>query len=770
MNPSAQITPAHRRVSRWLAQLSLAGLLTCLTASFAAETAETKEEDVPENAAAETADSEHMVKLDTFRVSTAINSYKEDRNMSSSKMPIDTKDMAATLQVLNTSFISDKLATSLDDLYPYIVGMTREGPAAAGFTLRGYTNSATNTMINNLQTDGLPGGASRFGSPTTANVDRVEVLKGPNSVLYGAMNPGGLINIITKQPAIKTAHSMSFSAGSYLGSQGTNDAGFSATLDSTGPLDAGKHWLYRFIASYEDAPTWRQFDWSKNYYIFPSLTYRLNENTEATLKLEFHREHRLAIQDQALVAPGSLAANVPTDHSLVYQDPSNKAYETGDVYNLSLVHHFLNKWTLKFNSRAVQHADGRRLLENRGINVTTPIDDSTITQRLRDTWNRRRYTYLDLNLYGNVGPETFKQTLLFGLTSGYETHDFHRWLFQNVTGPKISVYHPVPNLTTYPTTNSTTGTGPTQIAISKYYNYGAYASDQISMGKHWRMNLGVHTEKYDTKYTDLAVLLSTGKVVNPGQSNHPRSTVPSFGLVYEVSDALSFYASYAESFKPTPPQGVAQGAPQPGPETATQKEVGMKADFMDRKVGVLLSIYDIARSNVIEPVPNVFDPVTGIQVYRGLANKSQGVELSLNYQPVANWQNQIGISYNDAKVTHSAATNLVDAQLANAPRQSANFWTRYNFTSGGLRGFGVGFGVIYTGEQNLVLDNRASVKLTIPSVTRADLALYYKWRHYDFAVNIYNLTDKSYIAGGDAATDVVPGAPRKINVSMRFPF
>ena len=756
MTQPTQNTAAFGRVFSWLALLALSGLLT----GNIVRAAETTPSAEPEN----------TVTLDTFKVTTAIDTYKEDRSMSSSKMPIDMKDLAATLQVLNSSFISDKVATSLEDLYPYVVGMSREGPAAAGFTLRGYTNSATNTMINNLMTDGLPGGASRFGSPTTANVDRVEVLKGPNSVLYGAMNPGGLINIVTKQPSVKTSHSIFTSVGSFAGSQGTNSMGFSTSLDSTGPLDEGKHLLYRFIASYEDAPTWRQFDWSRNYYFFPSVTYRLNENTEATFKLEIHREHHLAIQDQALVAPGNLIANVVSDHSTVYQDPQNSAYEKAEVYNLTATHHFSNNWTLKFNSRDVQHVDGRRLLENRALNVTTPIDNSTITQRLRDTWNRRRYTYLDLNLYGTVGPDNFKNTLLFGLNNGYETHNFTRWIFQNVVGAPISVYNPVHNLTTYPTVNGTTGTGPTQIAISKYYNYGAYFSDQISIGKHWRLNVGVHSEKYDTKYSDSAVLLSTGAVVNPGQVAHPKSTVPSFGLVYELSDTVSVYASYAKSFKPTPPQGVAIGAASPPPETATQKEIGVKADFMERKVSVLLSLYDIARNDVIEAVPNVFDPATGIQVYRALSNKSRGVELSLNYQPVPNWQNQIGFSNNDAHVTQSAVPTLVGAQLSNAPKQNANYWTRYNFTSGGLRGFGVGFGVIYTSKLNLVVDNRSPQMLTIPAVTRADLALYYKWKRYDFAVNIYNLTDKSYIASGDANTDVVPGAPRKISASVRFPF
>ncbi|MFI5335861.1 MAG: TonB-dependent siderophore receptor, partial [Opitutales bacterium] len=212
-----------------------------------------------------------VVELEEFKVaSTALGSYAESNSMSASKVPLEMKDMAATLQVLNAAFIGDKLAGSLDDLYPYVVGMTRESQAAAGFTLRGYTNSATNTMINNLQTDGMPGGSSRFGSPTTANVERVEVLKGPSSVLYGAMNPGGLINIITKSPSAKSGNSLSTSAGGYEGSQGKNGMGFTTTLDSTGPLDPGKHWLYRFITSYEDTPSWRQFDWSRSYYFFPS--------------------------------------------------------------------------------------------------------------------------------------------------------------------------------------------------------------------------------------------------------------------------------------------------------------------------------------------------------------------------------------------------------------------------------------------------------------------------------------------------------------------
>ena len=87
-----------------------------------------------------------------------------------------------------------------------------------------------------------------------------------------------------------------------------------------------------------------------------------------------------------------------------------------------------------------------------------------------------------------------------------------------------------------------------------------------------------------------------------------------------------------------------------------------------------------------------------------------------------------------------------------------------------LKGFGAGLGIVFTGERNAVVDNRSPQKVTIPSNTRADLALYYQWRRYDFALNVNNITDRSYIAGGDAPTDLVPGAPRKITASVNVRF
>ncbi|MDB6095115.1 MAG: ferrichrome-iron receptor [Verrucomicrobia bacterium] len=707
-----------------------------------------------------------VVKLESFKVySPKLESYAEATGSSATKLPMDLAETPATLQILNAAFLEDKRAQSLEDVFSYVVGMNRENPSASGFTLRGFSGDTTTTMINIIQFDGMPGSASRFGSPTTANVERLEVLKGPASVTFGAMNPGGVVNIISKSPQAKAGYSFSTAVSSYAG-QGTSfgqDAGIIGTFDATGPIDANKHWLYRFIASYEDAATWKQFDWSRNYYIYPSLTYRPSKDTEITIKLEFDRQHRFSIQDQALVAPFDLIANVVKDHSLVYQDPNSVEYDRGDVYTLTARHHFQDDWTVQFNSREVQHSDGRRLLENRTVNSAPILDNSTITQRLRDTWNRRRYSYNDIYAFRQFGPESFSNTVLVGASMGYETPSFLRWVFANVTGPEISVYHPVHGLTQYPVYNS--ADGPTQIATAKYYNYAQYFSDQIKFGKQWQLQLGLRHEKYDMKYTDFA--LKNGKYINPGAVAHNSASTPSAGVVYQPRDNMSVYASYATSFKPSIPQAV-DGYGQPfSPEKANQVEVGAKLGFDNNKFNVLLSVFDITRDNVSEAIPTLFD-ANGVQLYRQQSEVSRGTELSLNYQPVPHVQMQVGYIYDDTYVSASANPAEVGARLDNAPRHSFNFWGRYNVPAGALRGLGVGLGVIYVGDRNGILINDPAHAMTIPSNTRMDFAVYYRWKRYDFAINVNNVTDLSYIASANANTDVVPGDPRKITASLKY--
>ena len=722
---------------------------------------------------------EGILRLDTLTVTTTVGTYREATTTAGSKTPMNTQDVAGTVQVLNASFIADKQARSLEDLYPYIVGMTRESTAASGFALRGFSNNFTDTMLNNIQFDGLPGGASRFGSPSTANVDRVEVLKGPSSVINGVMDPGGIINIISKQPSARPAHSVLVTLASFAG-QGSalgRDLSLMTTLDTTGPLDGKERWLYRFIASYEDLSGFRQFDFGRNYYLYPSLTYRFNPSTEITLKTELNRQRRHASQDTFLAAPFRLIANVPSDHTLSYTDRSDTEYDRANTFNLALSHRFENRWILKLNIRTVQHGDGRALPESHRLLSASPVEDSAIVQRYRNSINTRRYAYYDLNVRGETGPEIFQHTLLLGLSAGYEAHDFRRLFAVNLPGA-ISVYHPIHDTRPKPYelgVADITDNQP-QDAVSKYYNYGAYVSDQMRIGRHWRASAGLRYEYYDMRYYDAALLKRTAMVVNPGQTNQPRVPVSSLGLVYQPGERASLYASYSQSFKPTPPQS----APLPTPEhpaadilpseKASQFEVGTKLDLLDRKLEFLLSLYDIKRRGATQVIPLLYDAVTNAYLFRQTSQESQGAELSVNYQPKPYCQMQVGYSFDDAKFTDSADPIVLGARVPNAPRHSANFWGRGNVPGGSLRGFGLGLGLIYTGERPGLLSNIPANSMLIPANFRLDLALYYQWKHGDVGLNVTNVLDKSYIASADNELDVVPGSPRKVTVSARYTF
>ena len=137
---------------------------------------------------------------------------------------------------------------------------------------------------------------SRFASPPSINVERLEVLKGPTSVLYGQANPGGLLNVITKSPPASRRTVLSAFVSTYAGqTSGFGDAtSYTTSIDTTGAVDAEQHWLCRLILSYEDQKSFRDYYYQRNKYLYPSLTYKWNAGTFVTVKGDYAREDRQA--------------------------------------------------------------------------------------------------------------------------------------------------------------------------------------------------------------------------------------------------------------------------------------------------------------------------------------------------------------------------------------------------------------------------------------------------------------------------------------------
>ncbi|MDB6169843.1 MAG: ferrichrome-iron receptor, partial [Verrucomicrobia bacterium] len=190
-----------------------------------------------------------IVSMGAFKV--GLGHYIEASSAASMKVEVPLMNLPFTVQGLNAAFLKDVNSSRLEDSFGYVVGLTKSGSTANSFSLRGF--SAAGSNLQSVQIDGLPGLSSRFASPPTVAVERMEVLKGPTSVLYGQGNPGGLLNIVTKSPQGKSQTVLSGYVSSYAGrTSGLGDAvGWTASFDTTGPIAASKHWFFRVIGSYE---------------------------------------------------------------------------------------------------------------------------------------------------------------------------------------------------------------------------------------------------------------------------------------------------------------------------------------------------------------------------------------------------------------------------------------------------------------------------------------------------------------------------------------
>lgn len=705
---------------------------------------------------------DHVVKLDAFTVTTSLDRYAETNSSAGSKVPMEVRDMPYSIRVLNAAFLDDVRSSRLEDAFGYVTGLHKQGTNANAFTLRGF--SAAGSNLQSVQVDGLPGPPSRFASPPTINVERMEVLKGPTSVLYGQANPGGLINIVTKSPQEVRRTTLSTFLSTYSGQTSSfgDVSSYTVSLDTTGPIDAGKKWLYRLVVSYEDQESFRDYYYQDNLYIHPSLTYRLSADTSVTLKFDHVREERQA--NDGLAVPFLNLAYLPPIN-VSYTAPNNLDTDYGDSITASFQTRLFDRWTVRGTYRNTWHTDSRFSLETaQGAIVSNATNYllSTIRPRYRVQDNQKGYDFVDVNAFGVFTTGKVKHTVLFGWNGGNEWLRTNRLAFGPFTTP-VNLYRSVPAT---PAVYPATATGQ-QDRQTNFWNYGVYVSDQIKIGERLDALLGWRWDKQDSYQKEITPTAVRG--IKPSES----ATMPTAGLVYHVTPTVSVYGNYSEGFKPQNPGNVdINNNPDFPAERSEQKEWGVKVDTLDHRLIASFGLYDIMKKNVLTATGTTSSTGNAIANLSGL-QQSKGFELELAYLPKPYWQVQVGYTYIDAKVITSTTASIVGARLDSTPHHSGSLWTRYNFPSGGLKGLGLGLGTIWVGsDREAVITNVATSRLTLPGYARTDVGLYYKYKRYDLAVNVANVFDRAYLAGAfpGGPDRINPGEPRKVTFSARYAF
>ncbi|HET7745957.1 MAG TPA: TonB-dependent receptor [Vicinamibacteria bacterium] len=655
------------------------------------------------------------------------------------RMDVPVRDIPLSVKSYTSSFMKAIETKRVADMYNYITGVTRAGDTGYDFTIRGVRSREP----GNIQVNGLPGLAARMSSPSTVNIEKIEVLKGPASVLYGQIQPGGLINIVTKRPEAQRSHLFELRAGTYAGDASSfgDASSYRAAGDFTGPIGKSNSFLYRVLFSYDSDDSFRTgIENDEDIYVVPSVSWTSASGTVLTLELEYRREH-FAL-DNGLVAPRNdirLVAPIETR----YQEADDHVNEEGLTGTLHFNKAFAGGLGWNATFRSVVHDDDRKGFEN----VSVLADGVTLSRRDRHQVNERSYQFLDNNLRKDFSTGGVRHALLVGVNGGYEKRDFDRRNFRTAPSLNVNIYNPVYGaapLVPLPTTHR----------VTDFWNYGAYVQDHVTLGGKWKATAALRYDRQDQDWKDL----NSGRTSDKSDSD----VLPMVGLVFQPDAHWSLYGSYSTSFAPNSVESTdPQGNNDFDPERGRQYETGIKAEFLDGRVDTTLALFEITRQNVLNSVAGGFFQQVGEE-------RSRGFEYELRAKPVRNWQVILGYAYLDAEITKDVVARRIGAPVLNTPRHSGNLWTRYDFREGTLSGFGLGLGLTYQGERVGTLPPATGLTLTLPEYTRVDSGLYYGTSRYEVTLKITNLLDKLYYDSAASQTGIRPGGPREATLSLRL--
>jgi iron complex outermembrane receptor protein len=717
-------------------------------------------------------------------IGRASKKYNSDYSFSATKTASLNKDIPQAISTITKELIADKGAFYLADAVKMASGVI---PASYynQYTIRGISQNEEGQIINGMRTRQY-----YFLQPLTNNIERVEVIKGPSSATFSSVDPGGSVNLVTKKPLAVDRKEVSLSAGSF--------STFRGALDFTGPLNEAKTLLYRVNTAYQEAKSYRDLVGNKSFLFSPSFSYIPNEKT--AINTELILSNMTGNLDRGQPIFGAVAGVTSLNSSPISLNlgAPNDFFKSKDVvFMTSLAHKFTSK--IGFNASYMKQSWTENLQEHRTTNAfAVDMNNKPVTSlAMMQFVQRQQYWNVDnLNTYFNFDVKTGK--LNHKLLVGY---DLSSWNKTKGGGQNAARGYLLKD-----------GTVTSSFAVANAANYQTITVDGVIMPKpnvnYFNLNNPSYTIRNVEDYTLNvrtalpAALTSTNAMYIQDQIQWEKFTLlvglrkewfeditnyesnneltvkkdallPRIGLTYAINKTLNIYTTYLEGYQPQsntvtlmPQTGSLPAGSQFDPLESNLKEVGLKTTFLNNTMSFNAAVYEINQRNILM---NANDPVQpDLLVTRG-SERSRGFECDLAGYITPNWQINASYSYIDAIITNDANAALIGERKQNTPKNSANLWTRYNFSSEtALKDLGVGFGMQYQSNKIPWFTR----DFMLPDFTIFDAALYYKpsKSNMQVAVNAGNLFNKTYWLGAQNYLRLFPGAPRNATLTLTYKF
>ena len=639
------------------------------------------------------------------------------------------RDIPQSIQVVPRQVLDDRnlrtLNQALETVSSVSTGERFAGAPIESRLIRGFGQPQEGTFRN-----GLPD-SDFFSLTPLETIERVEVLKGPASVLFGSFSPGGIVNVITRQPLDTSFFDVQFEVG--------NREFYQPSIDLSGPLTEDGALLYRFIANYQTSDNIQDFVDSNQTTIAPSFTLTLGEHTTLNFSYEYNEFFaNPRVSDALLLSDDSLT---PRSFYAGYPDLADLNAVT-ERFGLTLNHEFSDRWQIRANA-AVNLGD----FDDERSNPSGLEGDRFISFTAFDLeYTKDNYTgRIDVLGEFETGPVSHQVLLGFDVNRFIENYeaDF------SAAVPVLDTLDPDYDI---PETEFV----PFLEFRNPIQSYGVTIQDQIAFGDDFNLVIGGRYDWISSQF-EIGEFGALGNTTDePVRTSGAFS--PRVGLVYQPSDIVSLYASFSRSFRQ---ESLFNSSVQAfEPTRGTQYEVGVKTDFLDNRLSATLAAYRLTRTNVPTPDPAnpIFSVATGEQ-------RSQGIELDVTGEILPGWNIIGSYAYTDAIVTED---NVFEEgnQLANVPENKFSLWTVYEIQEGAWRGLGFGSGLFYEGDRQGDLNN----SFQLDDYLRVDAALYYRRGRFNGALNFRNLFDVDYVRFASGRTAIQRDDPFTVVGSLSWEF
>jgi len=671
---------------------------------------------------------EMQVTASAERADGPVQGYRATRSASATRTDTAIHETPQSISVVPAQVVEDIGATRLEDALDYAGGVERGnnfgGQGLTEFLVRGFS---TQEFYRN----GFAVNRGYPNMPDASTLERIEVLRGPASMLYGRGDPGGTFNIVSKQPQAERR--------TVLGSQVNTDGLRRGTLDTTGAVDESAAFTYRLNLVAEGSDSFRDHVESERYNIAPVLRWQLSDDTALILEGDYlHNRHPM---DRGLTRYPNQAGDLSRDRFLG-EESAGKLTNKNATTQLRLEHQLDSQWMLR---GGIQYLDGSLdggAVENNGL----ASDGRTVGRNYSERWLNWNDLAVQANLEGHFDAAGLAHTLLLGVEfdeynydslirrSGGLTSDFPIDLYEPVYG------QPLPALTRTTTYDD-----------ENLKSYAFFVQDQIALTERLKAQVGARLERFEQRYDN--------KLTPAGSWDQAHNAVsPRFGLIYDLTEELAVYANTSRSFKPN--RGADRSSQAFDPEKGIAHEVGIKYELPEHDLSITAALFHITKENVLTS-----DPLdSNYQVAAGEA-RSRGFDISVAGNITPQWRVIGGYAYVDAEVTESSSASMpVGTRLANVPRHSFNLLDTYEFADGPLAGLGVGMGVKYVGDRK---GGASSTAFDMDAYTTVDLLAYYPLtERVRLNLNLNNVFDEEYEERAWGNIWAYPGAPRTLQAGI----